>query len=77
MPFANTPDPEGPFDPEADERRYSIRLGRAIRNMHAFAATFNPDEVVDEESDLMSEDLNVLLEAAERVYRSGVDHPQD
>jgi hypothetical protein len=61
----------------ASDRSYSIRLGRAIRNMHAFAATFIPDEVVDEESRLMSDDLNVLLEAAERVYRSGVDHPHD
>lgn len=73
MPFAPKYEPEGPFDPAAEDRSYSVRLGRAIRNLHAFAATFNPDEVVDEESRLMSDDLNVLLEAAERVHQNRIN----
>lgn len=60
-------------DATPTDRAYSMRLGQAIRHLHAFAATFNPDEIVDEESDLTAEDLNVLLEAAERVHSASRD----
>ena len=44
------------------------RLGEALNHLHAFAATFNPGEYVDEESALTSDDLNVLLEQGEAFH---------
>ena len=44
------------------------RLGEAPNHLHAFAATFNPGEYVDEESALTSDDLNVLLEQGEAFH---------
>ncbi|WP_375292036.1 hypothetical protein [Sphingomonas melonis] len=41
------------------------RLSSAMDHLHAFAATFNPDELIDEESGLTADDLNVLLHALE------------
>lgn len=44
-----------------------LRLRIALSHLHAFAATFNPEDLVDEESKLSAIDLNVILQALERV----------
>ncbi len=44
------------------------RLGEALNHLHAFAATFNPGDYVDEESALTADDLNVILEKLEAVH---------
>lgn len=40
-----------------------MRLTAALNHLHAFAATFNPEDVVDEESQLSATDLNAILYA--------------
>jgi len=45
----------------------TMRLTVALNHLHAFAATFNPEDLVDEESKLSAIDLNVILQALERV----------
>jgi hypothetical protein len=49
------------------EDEVTMRLTVALNHLHAFASTFNPEDVVDEESKLSAIDLNVILQALERV----------
>lgn len=44
------------------------RLGEALNHLHAFAATFNTGEYVDEASALTADDLNVILDKLEVVH---------
>lgn len=44
------------------------RLGEALNHLHAFAATFNAGDYVDEESALTADDLNVILAKLEIVH---------
>jgi hypothetical protein len=44
------------------------RLGEALNHLHAFAATFSPDDYVDEQSALTADDLNVILELLEKLH---------
>jgi hypothetical protein len=46
------------------------RLGEALNHLHAFAATFNTGDYVDEESALTADDLNLILEKLEVVHGS-------
>ena len=71
--FTRPYEPEGQFDPGAEDLKLHNRLGVAIQHLGAFVATFNADDDVDEESGLTAADLRTLLEAANIVHRSGVD----
>lgn len=51
-----------------DETEATHRLGAALNHLHAFAATFNTGDYVDEESALTADDLHVVLEVLERVH---------
>ena len=44
------------------------RLGEALNHLHAFAATFNSGDYVDEESGLTADDLNVTVQVLEKVH---------
>jgi N-formylglutamate amidohydrolase len=44
------------------------RLGEALNHLHAFAATLNQGDYVDEESALTAEDVNVILDTLEKVH---------
>jgi len=48
------------------------RLGAAINHLHAFAATFSPNDYVSEASALTGDDLNVILERLEKVHAGAV-----
>lgn len=51
-----------------NEDEATHRLGEALNHLHAFAATFNPGDYVDEESALTAEDLNVILDVTEKIH---------
>lgn len=44
------------------------RLGQALNHLHAFTATFNADDYVDEESALTADDLRVILDTLEKIH---------
>lgn len=44
------------------------RLGEALNHLDAFAATFSPDDYVDEESALTADDLNLVRELLVKVH---------
>jgi hypothetical protein len=52
------------------------RLGEALNHLHAFAATFNTGDYVDEESALTADDLNVLLELGEAFHATAKVAPK-
>lgn len=53
------------------------RLGAALDRLHAFAASFSPTDVVDQDSKLTGDDLHVILDLAEKIHRMAVDAPSD
>jgi hypothetical protein len=48
------------------ERTY--RLGEALNHLHAFAARFEPNDYVDEEAALTTDDLNVIFDTLEKLH---------
>lgn len=52
----------------ATEDEATHRLGDALGRLHTFAVLHGPGEVVDNVSGLTTEDLNLLLEALEKVH---------
>lgn len=44
------------------------RLGEALNHLHAFAATFDAGDYVDEASALTAEDLHLILDTLEQVH---------
>ena len=52
------------------------RLGEALNHLHAFAATFNQGDYVDEQSALTADDLFVLLELGEMLHVIAKDAPK-
>lgn len=77
MPFGPPGKPEfdGPYNPADEERAHIARLGDALTHLHSFAATFNPGDIVDEESKLTGDDLHVILDLAEKMHRMALDAP--
>jgi hypothetical protein len=52
------------------------RLGEALNHLHAFAATFNAGDYVDEESGLTADDMNLMLTMLERVHANAKGAPK-
>jgi hypothetical protein len=52
------------------------RLGEALNRLHAFAATFNSGDYVDEESGLTTDDMNLMLTMLERVHANAKCAPE-
>jgi hypothetical protein len=44
------------------------RLGEALNHLHAFAATFDAGDYVDEASALTAADLHLILDTLEQVH---------
>jgi hypothetical protein len=44
------------------------RLGEALNHLHAFAATFDTGDYVDEASALTADDLHLILDTLEQVH---------
>jgi len=44
------------------------RLGEALNHLHAFAATFDVGDYVDEASALTADDLHLILDTLEQVH---------
>lgn len=59
-----------------NEDEATQRLGQALGHLHAFAATFNPADLVDEESKLTGADLHVVVDLAEKMHRMALDAPK-
>lgn len=78
MPFGPTgkPDFDGPHNPADEERAHIARLGQALDHLHAFAATFNPNDLIDEDSKLTGDDLHVILDLVEKIQRIAQDAPR-
>lgn len=51
-------------------------MGEALNHLHAFAATFNAGDYVDEESGLTADDMNLMLTMLERVHENAKGAPE-
>jgi len=52
------------------------RLGEALNHLHAFVATFEPGDYVDEASALTTDDLRLILNTLEEVHGLAKASPQ-